>query len=119
MKVKSHSEVVQSCPTLNDPMDCSPPGPPSMGFSRQEYWSGVPLFLGLLSLLGFQDVRLFIFAGCSYIGLLLIQLNSPASKVEDAPPFSTWTSPSLTLPTEPPAQHHMYPDDSRISLTSL
>ena len=24
-------------------MDCSPPGPPSMGFSRQEYWSGVPL----------------------------------------------------------------------------
>ena len=24
-------------------MDCSPPGPPSMGFSRQEYWSGLPL----------------------------------------------------------------------------
>ena len=24
-------------------MDCSPPGPSSMGFSRQEYWSGVPL----------------------------------------------------------------------------
>ena len=86
MKVKSESEVAQSCPTLNDPMDCSPPGssihgifqarvlewvaiafsgkvkvkslsrvllpatpwtaaheaPPSMGFSRQEYWSGVP-----------------------------------------------------------------------------
>ena len=42
-KVKSESEVAQSCPTLSDPMDCSPPGPPSMGFSRQEYWSGVPL----------------------------------------------------------------------------
>ena len=26
MKVKSQSEVVQSCPTLSDPMDCSPPG---------------------------------------------------------------------------------------------
>ena len=26
MKVKSESEVTQSCPTLNDPMDCSPPG---------------------------------------------------------------------------------------------
>ena len=26
MKVKSQSEVVQSCPTLYDPMDCSPPG---------------------------------------------------------------------------------------------
>ena len=43
MKVKSESEVAQSCPTLSDPMDYSPPGPPSMGFSRQEYWSGVPL----------------------------------------------------------------------------
>ena len=26
MKVKSASEVAQSCPTLPDPMDCSPPG---------------------------------------------------------------------------------------------
>ena len=26
MKVKSESEVAQSCPTLGDPMDCSPPG---------------------------------------------------------------------------------------------
>ena len=43
MKVKSESEVVQSCLTLHDPMDCSLPGSPSMGFSRQEYWSGVPL----------------------------------------------------------------------------
>ena len=100
MKVKSESEVAQSCLTLSDPMDCSPPGssihgifqarvlewgaiehtlkyntqlpfidfpqfsavqslshvrllatpwtaahqaPPSMGFSRQVYWSGMPL----------------------------------------------------------------------------
>ena len=26
MKVKSESEVTQSCPTVSDPMDCSPPG---------------------------------------------------------------------------------------------
>ena len=26
MKVKSESEVTQSCPTLQDPMDCSQPG---------------------------------------------------------------------------------------------
>ena len=26
MKVKSESEVAQSCPTLSDPMDCSQPG---------------------------------------------------------------------------------------------
>ena len=92
MKVKSEIEVTQSCLTLSDPMDCSPPGfsvhgifqarglewgtiafsdmlleptvsrvghfshvqlymtpwtaarqaPLSIGFSRQEYWSGVP-----------------------------------------------------------------------------
>ena len=26
MKVKSEREVTQLCPTLSDPMDCSPPG---------------------------------------------------------------------------------------------
>ena len=43
MKVKGESEVAQSCPTLSNPMDGSPQAPLSMGFSRQEYWSGVPL----------------------------------------------------------------------------
>ena len=43
MKVKSESEVTQSCPTLSNPMDCSLPGSSVHGFSRQEYWSGVPL----------------------------------------------------------------------------
>ena len=90
MKVKSESEVAQSCPTLSSPMDCSLPGssvhgifqarvlewgaiafsdqrpmllllshfsrvqlcatpqtaahyaPPSLGFSRQEHWGGLP-----------------------------------------------------------------------------
>ena len=37
------SEVAQSCPTLCDSMDCSLQAPPSTGFSRQEYWSGLPL----------------------------------------------------------------------------
>ena len=32
----------QSCPTLCDPTDGSPPGSPSLGFSRQEHWSGMP-----------------------------------------------------------------------------
>ena len=31
MKVKSESEVAQSCPTLSDPMDHSPPGSPVHG----------------------------------------------------------------------------------------
>ena len=32
----------QSCPTLCDPIDSSPTGSPSLGFSREEYWSGLP-----------------------------------------------------------------------------
>ena len=31
MKVKSESEVAQSCPTPRDPMDCSHQAPPSLG----------------------------------------------------------------------------------------
>ena len=42
MKVRSESEVAQSCLTLCDPIDGSPPGSPVPGFSRQEYWSGLP-----------------------------------------------------------------------------
>ena len=33
---------LQSCPTLCDPIDGSHHAPPSLGFSRQEYWSGLP-----------------------------------------------------------------------------
>ena len=43
MKVKSESEVAQSCLTLSDPMDCSLPGSSVHGISRQEYSRGVPL----------------------------------------------------------------------------
>ena len=43
VKVKSESEVAQSCPTLATPWTAAYQAPPSMGFSRQEYWSGVPL----------------------------------------------------------------------------
>ena len=32
----------QSCPTLCNPIDGSPPGSPVPGFSRQEHWSGLP-----------------------------------------------------------------------------
>ena len=33
-----YAKSLQLCPTLCNPMDCSPPG------SRQEYWSGLPCF---------------------------------------------------------------------------
>jgi len=104
MKVKSESEVAQSCLTLRNPMDCSLPGssvhgifqartmewvaisfsnawkwkvkvkllsrvrllatlwtaayqaPPPMGFSRQEYWSGVPVPSPIYILLGHKKL---------------------------------------------------------------
>ena len=43
MKVKSRSEVAQSCPTLSDPMDCSPPGSSVRGIfqARVLEWGAV------------------------------------------------------------------------------
>ena len=43
MKVKSESEVAQCVQLLATPWAAAYQAPPSMGFSRQEYWSGVPL----------------------------------------------------------------------------
>ena len=43
MKVKSESEVAQSCLTLVTPWTAAHQAPPSMGSSKQKYWSGVPL----------------------------------------------------------------------------
>ena len=42
MKEKSESEVAQLCLTLSNPMAAAYQACPSMGFSRREYWSGVP-----------------------------------------------------------------------------
>ena len=39
------AEELQSCPTLCDPMDLSPPGSPVPGILQQEYWSGLPSLL--------------------------------------------------------------------------
>ena len=38
----SESEVAQSCPTLCDPWTVAHQTTPSMGFSRQDNWSGLP-----------------------------------------------------------------------------
>ena len=37
-----HAQSLQSCLTLCDPMAIACQAPLSMGFSRQEYWSGLP-----------------------------------------------------------------------------
>ena len=43
MEVKSQSEVVQSCPTLSDPMDCSLPGSSVRGIFQAGVKLGDPV----------------------------------------------------------------------------
>ena len=40
--VAAAAKSLQSCLTLCDPIDGSHQAPPSLGFSRQEHWSGLP-----------------------------------------------------------------------------
>ena len=61
MKVKSESEVAQSCPTLSDPMDCSPPVSSIHGIfqARVLEWGAIAFSSQLLLLLSrFSRVRL-------------------------------------------------------------
>ena len=67
MKVKTESEVAQSCPTPSDPLDCSPPGSSVHGIFQTRVlergaiaFSADPLLLLLLLLLlsHFSRVRL-------------------------------------------------------------
>jgi len=42
VKAAAAAKSLQSCPTLYDPTDGSHQAPLSLGFSRQEHWSGLP-----------------------------------------------------------------------------
>ena len=51
MKVKSESEVAQSCPTLSDPMDCGPPDSSIHGIfqARALEWGAIAFSDGVCS----------------------------------------------------------------------
>ena len=53
VKVESESEVIQSCPTLLDPMDCSPPGSSVHGIfqARELEWGAIAFSLSFLLIL--------------------------------------------------------------------
>ena len=63
--------VSQSCPTLCDPMDCSPPDSSVQGFLRQEYWSGLPFPSLGDSHLSYQGSPM-----CAYIYIQMLLLFS-------------------------------------------
>ena len=60
MKVKSESEVAQSCPTLSHPMDCSLPGSSVHGIfqARVLEWGAIA-FSGICVTINFEIVTLF------------------------------------------------------------
>ena len=65
MKVKSESEVAQSCPTLSDRVDCSPPGSSVHGIFQARVlewgaiafstWAWVKLLIGIFNHLCFLE----------------------------------------------------------------
>ena len=56
MKVKSESEVAQSCLTLSDPMDCSPPGSSVHGIfpARVLEWAAIAFSDLVLSVINYS-----------------------------------------------------------------
>ena len=50
MKVKSESEVAQSCPTLYNPMDCSPPGSSAHGIFQARVLEWVAIAFSMTNL---------------------------------------------------------------------
>ena len=58
MKVKSQSEVAQSCPTLHDPMDCSLPGSSANGIFQARVLEWVAIaFSRVVDCSSFQIIK--------------------------------------------------------------
>ena len=81
MKVKSESEVSQSCPTLSDPMDCSPPGSSAHGIfqARVLEWGAIAFSMN-----------------CSMLGL---KLNIQKTKIMASSPIISWEIDGETVET--------------------
>ena len=75
MKVKSESEVTQSCPTLSDPMDCSLPGSSVHGIFQARVLKWVAIALGInLSCFLIEDLMDF-FQDLNTVGNLVCLLD--------------------------------------------
>ena len=88
MKVKSESEVAQSCPTLSDPMDCSLPGSSVHGIfqARVLEWVAIAFSVNLPS-------------GCQSAARRTSVLNGGALEAHNhAYPWTTSTLHTVSLP---------------------
>ena len=85
MKVKSESEVIQSCPTLSDPMDCSLPGSSVHGIfqARVLEWVAIAFsnslvyyYLNNVRLFIFLEIYLFVFMEIIYVYVCLVYMQN-------------------------------------------
>ena len=92
------AKLLQLCPILRDPMGGSPPGSLSMGFSRQEHWSGLPCPPP---------------GGLSDPGIVLASLTSPVLAGRFFTTSATWEAPIdaakylTTQRTDPSADNYV------------
>ena len=105
VKAKSESEVAQSCPTLSDPMDCSPPGSSvhgifqarvlesgSIAFSDRLYWIPSNLKAAPLSVAHcFHDCGFAVHVDVWQAVSTLCSLFSKYSRLDYWMYFSSWT----------------------------
>ena len=54
------AKLLQSCPTLCDPIDGNPPGSPSLGFSRQKHWMCCYFLLQCVKVKTLSRIRLLV-----------------------------------------------------------
>ena len=84
----------QSCPTLCNPMDRAHQAPLSMGFSRQECWSGLPF---------------------SHPGIVPTQESNPYPfPIEPLNNLPTWTRGNPDTEAEGPSQGQPLGDDGEM-----
>ena len=89
MKVKSEREVTQSCPTLRDPVDCSPPGSSVHGIfqARVLEWGAIAssTLILMLSLKPFLPLRVFCCIDEKLVETNIFVLNRQATALEMLP----------------------------------
>ena len=86
MKVKSESEVAQSCPTLHDPMDCSLPGSSFHRIfqARVLEWGAIALSTKLLGHINFTENWNTIIIGASQVASVVNNPPANAGDIRDA-----------------------------------
>ena len=77
MKVKSESKVSQSCRTLSDPMDCSPPGSSTHGILQ-----AIVLEWGAIAFSGYSDDTALMAESKEELKSLLIKVKEETEKAD-------------------------------------